>query len=78
MSEFLFSAWGFNGSGPVAVLREIFQMLVKALGPLIDVLKPMWDRMVAFLGKLYEQLSEQQEQDQDRASWGHPELGWES
>lgn len=64
------------GSGPVAVLREFVQWLVKALGPLVEGLKPMWDRFVAFLSKLYEQLSEQQEQEQDRASWGRPELGW--
>lgn len=78
MSESLFSAFGFNNSGPVAVLRELVQWLIKTMGPLLDVLKPMWDRMVAFLSKLYEQLSEQHEQDQDRASWGKPELGWES
>lgn len=76
MSEYLFSALGFSGSGPVAVLREFVQWLVKTMGPLIDVLKPMWDQMVAFLSKLYEQLREQHEQDQDRASWGKPELGW--
>ena len=76
MSEYLFSALGFNNSGPMAVLREILQMLVKAMGPLVDVLKPIWDRMVAFLSKLYEQLTEEHEQDQDRASWGRPELGW--
>lgn len=78
MSDSLFSAWGFSGSGPAVVLREFVQWLVRTMGPLIEVLKPMWDRMVAFLGKLYEQLSEQYKQDQDRASWGRQELGWES
>jgi hypothetical protein len=76
MSDYLSSFLGGNSSGPVAVLREIVQMLVKALGPLVDVLKPLWDRLVAFLSKCYEQLREQQEQDEDRANWGRPELGW--
>jgi hypothetical protein len=46
------------------------------LGPLVEVLRPLWDQFVAFIGKLYEQLNEQYEADQDRASWGKPELGW--
>ncbi len=76
MSDYLSSFLGGYSSGPMAVLREIVQMLVKALGPLVEVLKPMWDRLVAFLSKMYEQLREQHEQDEDRASWGKPELGW--
>lgn len=78
MSEFLFSAWRGEGSGPLAVLREIVQLLIKALGPLIDLFKPLWDRLVAFLRDAQVQLSEQYEQDQDRANWGRPELGWDS
>jgi hypothetical protein len=76
MNEFLFSAWRNNSSGLVAVLREIVQLLIKALGPTIDVLKPLLDKLVAFLSEMREQLAEQFEQEQDRASWGRPELGW--
>jgi hypothetical protein len=72
----LFSAFGFNDSGPLAVLRELLQVWIKVLGPLIDVLRPLWDQVVAFLRGLSEQLAEQYEQDQERASWGRPELGW--
>ncbi len=78
MSEFLFSAWRNEGSGSLAALREIFQMLIKALGPVIDVLRPLWDRLVAFLRSAKEQLADQDEAEQDRATWGRPELGWDS
>ena len=78
MSEFLWSAWRNDGSGSLTALREIFQLLIKALGPLIDVLKPLWDRLVAFLRSAQEQLADQFEAEQDRASWGRPELGWDS
>lgn len=81
MSDYLSSFLEGYRSGPMAVLREIVQLLVKALGPLVDVLKPLWDRLVAFLSKMYEQLAEQaaeREQEEDRASWGRPELGWNS
>ena len=78
MSEFLWSAWRNDDSGPLAVLRQIVQLLIKALGPVIDVLRPLWDRLVAFLRNAQEQLADQLEEEQDRASWGRPELGWDS
>jgi len=76
MKDSFISAFGFNDAGPLAVLREMVQLLVRALGPLVEMLRPLWEQFVAFLKNMHEQLSEQYEQEQERASWGRPELGW--
>lgn len=78
MSEFLFSSLGFHGSGPLAVLREFVQWVLQTLGPLVEWIKPFWDQFVTMLSRFHEELSNRFEEDQDRASWGKPELGWES